>query len=102
MKPLLLITIAGCIITAGDLVQKQWVHTGKTWLFWAGIAIWTFGSLGLAYSFRYKNMAVASMIYILVNILTLTAVSWFLYGEKLDTKQMIGMALALAAVSLLE
>ena len=53
-------------------------------------------------SYKYKNMAVASMIYILVNILTLVVISWVAYGEKLDTKQMVGMGLALIAVFLLE
>ena len=102
MKAYFLIALAGCILTAGDLVQKQWVTTGKTWIFWLGIAIWAFGSLFLAMSYKYKNMAVASMIYILVNILTLVVISWVAYGEKLDTKQMVGMGLALIAVFLLE
>ena len=102
MKAFLLLTAGGLILTVGDIIQKQWAVSGKIWMFWLGIAVWTVGFVFLAWSFKYKNMAIASVIFVLVNIISLLLVSWFYYGEKITPVQLIGLGLAIIAVMLLE
>ena len=102
MKGLLLVMIGGVILTVGDLIQRQWIATNKTWMFALGLFTWFWGSVFLALSFRYKNIAVAYLLYIIFNIVTLTLVTWLLYGDKLSVKQMIGLTLGLVAVFFLE
>lgn len=97
-----LIFIGGLILTVGDVFQKQWVATGKTYNFWIGLLIWLIGCVCLAFSFKEKNMAVASVMFVVFNALSLSLVSWFWYNEKLTATQMTAMALAVASIVVLE
>lgn len=99
---MLMLIAGGLILTVGDIVQKQWAITHKNYLFWLGIAVWTIGSVFLAFAYQYKNMAVATVIYIMVNIVSLTLVSWYWYNEKLTPLQIFAVILAMIAVVILE
>jgi multidrug transporter EmrE-like cation transporter len=97
-----MVLAGGIILTIGDLIQRQWVESGKTWQFVLGLFVWFCGSIFLALSFKHKNIVVASLLYIIFNVITLTLITWLVYGDKLSVKQMIGVALGLLAVFFLE
>lgn len=56
----------------------------------------------LVQSFKTHNIAVASAIFVIINISTLAVVSWFVFSEPLTTKQIIGLALSFIVVMILE
>jgi len=67
-----------------------------------GGSLYIIGMNFLAFSYKYKNIAVATAGCVIVNIILLTLLSWFYYKEPLTTKQMIGISLSIVAMILLE
>jgi glucose uptake protein len=100
--PLALLFFGGVILTLGDIVAKQWVASNKNYLFLLVLFLYLFGLIFLVFSFKYKNIAVASLIFVIFNIITLTLVSWFYFNERLTPLELAGIVLGLVAVSLLE
>ncbi|MCX6774236.1 MAG: hypothetical protein NTY68_04565 [Candidatus Micrarchaeota archaeon] len=99
---LILIFIGGAVLTVGDVVMKKWVQNDNLYLYVLGLAIYMVGLNFLAYSFKFKNIAVASMIFVIFNVMTLTAVSWLYFKEGLSAMQIGGILLGIAAVAMLE
>lgn len=56
----------------------------------------------LVQSFKTQNIAIASAIFVIVNIVTLGIVSWLFFKEPLTIIQIIGIALAIIAIFILE
>ncbi|MEI7558347.1 MAG: hypothetical protein WCJ45_06135 [bacterium] len=56
----------------------------------------------LSLSYRYKNIAVASTMLVIFNIITLAIVSWLYFKEALTPMQLIGIGLGIASVIFLE
>jgi glucose uptake protein len=99
---LVLLFIGGVILTAGDIIMKKWVQNDSIYLYVLGLAIYMVGLNFLAYSFKFKNIAVASIIFVIFNVLTLTVVSWLYFKEGLSAMQIGGILLGIAAVVMLE
>lgn len=100
--PLLLLFIGGLILTVGDIIMKQWIVTQNYYWYWFGIAIYLVSMNFLAHSFRFKNIAIASVIFVLFNIITLSFVSWFYFKEKMNILSIFGLILGLVAITVLE
>ena len=100
--PIFLLLIGGIILTLGDIVMKKWVNTNNLYLYIIGIAVYLVGLNFLAQSFKFKNIAVASIILIIFNVVTLSLVSWFYFKETLNSFQITGIILGLTSVVFLE
>jgi len=92
----------GTILTVGDIFFKYWTKNPKTWLYIVGIAIYLVGLTFLVQSFKTQNIAVASAVFVIINIVTLGLVSWLFFKEPLTTLQIIGIAIAIIAILILE
>ena len=99
---LALLAIGGLILTVGDLFMKEWVVTNKSWVYLVGMIIYIIGLNFLAFSFKYKNIAAATVIFMLINIITLLVFSYFYFHEKLSGLEIAGVILGVAAIVLLE
>lgn len=99
---LVLLLTGGLILTIGDLVMKKWVVSDLKIYYVIGLLIWVVGLNFLAFSFKYKGIAVASMIFILCNTITLLIAGYFLYGEKISTQEMLGIVLGLGSLALMD
>ncbi len=99
---LALLAIGGLTLTIGDLFMKEWVTTNKSWIYLIGIIIYIIGLNFLAFSFKYKNIAVATVIFILINITSLLIFSYFYFHEKLSVMEIGGILLGIAAIVMLE
>lgn len=99
---MLLLFIGGSILTVGDVLMKQWVCTTDRVWYLFGMAAYMLGMVFLAESFKTKNIAAASVIFIIFNVSTLALVSWCVYGERLSKMQLTGVFLAILAVVLIE
>ncbi len=99
---LVLLFTGGLVLTAGDILMKTWVSTNRRALFVAGLVVWLVGLVFLAKSFKYENIAVASIIFVTFNVVTLALVSWLYFRETLTGTQITGILLGIAAVAVLE
>lgn len=86
------------MLTIGDIVMKKWVSSNNSSLFIIGLAIYLIGMIFLAYSFKYKNIAVASTIFVIFNIVTLSIVSLALFKESLTVSQIIGIIFGIISI----
>ena len=94
--------LGGVILTIGDIFFKFWAKNPHIWMYLIGIIIYIIGLMFLIQSFRNTNIAVASAIFVIANIVTLTIVSWMYFHEPLSLIQIIGIILAIVAIFLLE
>jgi multidrug transporter EmrE-like cation transporter len=99
---LILVLMGGLVLTLGDMFMKQWSINNNWISFSLGMIIWVIGLVFLAFSFKSKNIAVASLIFSLSNVIFLTLISWLYYKEPLTTYQIIGIFLGLNAIIFLE
>lgn len=99
---LLIILIAGITYTVGDIFAKYWIKTSKSFYFVSIIFFFMIASIFLAYSFKYKNIAVASLIVTLFNIAILTLISWFYFKERLSSLELFGLGLGMTSIIILE
>ena len=67
-----------------------------------GLFTWIVGLVFLAFSFKYKNIGIASLIFSLSNVITLTLFGWLYYKDILTFNQIIGIILGIIAVIILE
>lgn len=100
--PIILLAIGGLILTFGDLVMKKWVINNNIYFYIIGLMIYLIGLNFLAQSFKYKNIAIASTIFVIFNVILLSIISWFYFKEKLSTFEIIGIVLGLTSVVILE
>lgn len=100
--PIILLLIGGVVLTAGDLIMKKWVVTSSGFLYFAGLAVYLLGLIFLVESFKYKNIAVASTIFVIFNIIILALVSWIYYKETLSILQLVGIIMGITSVIVLE
>lgn len=97
--------VGGLILTIGDLLFKKWVVHGASYvslLYIGGMVLYLVGLFCLVESFKHEHMAVASALFVVVNIVSLSLVSALVYGEYLTTVQALGLVCATIAIVLLE
>ena len=102
MFPLLILLAGGIILTAGDVLMKKWSVSNDPFLYAAGMVLYLISLNFLAYSFKLKDIAIASALFVIFNILSLAAIGYFFFDEKLSVSKMIGLLLFTAAVILFE
>ena len=99
---LILVFMGGIILTGGDILMRFWMENNHYSLFVLGIMVYVVGEVLMAFSFKYQNIAVASIMTVIFNILALTLLSYFAFGDKMNTLTIVGMLLGIASVVVLE
>jgi multidrug transporter EmrE-like cation transporter len=99
---LILLACGGLVLTVGDLFMKKWVVTSSPYVYIVGMIFYIIGLNCLAFSFKYKNIAVASVIFVLINIITLLLFSYFYFKERLGGFEIAGILLGIVAIVMLE
>ena len=98
----LVLAAGGLVLTLGDIVFKYWIGYSHPLLYGIGFSLYMIGLVLLIRSYRYENIAIASTVFELINLVTLAIVSWILFKEHLSYIQMAGIGTAIVAVLLLE
>ncbi len=93
---------AGILLTIGDIVLKQWVKYSYTSLYIGGILLYLISMNLLAHSYKYEDIAVASMLMVIFNIITLTLVGYFYFNENITIYEITGIFLGIASIGFLE
>jgi multidrug transporter EmrE-like cation transporter len=102
MYPILILIIGAISLTAGDILMKDWVNSSKGLFYVIGLLCYLIGMIFLAQSFKYKNIAIASLMLIFFNIIILYFVSWLWFKEPVSLLKSIGMILGLISVVIME
>ncbi len=56
----------------------------------------------LAHSYKYEDIAVASMLMVIFNILTLTLIGYFFFHENITLYEITGIVLGITSIGFLE
>ncbi len=105
MYAIIWLVLGGIALTIGDIIFKFWVEKTLPYLsiaYIGGLALYILGLIFLVESFKTQNIAVASAVFVLINISILAIVSWLYFGDKLSLVQILGLLLAGGAIILLE
>lgn len=97
-----LILAGGIVLTVGDVVMKSWVENEKISLYIVGLGIYLLGLMFLVQSFKYENIAEASIAMVVGNVITLTILSYFYFNEKISLLGLLGILLGIASFAILE
>ena len=100
---ILLIFVAGIFLTAGDLVLRSWVAEPDTWrLYVLGVVLYFVALNFLARSYRFENIAIASVMMEVFNIVTYLAISHWKFGDTLSRFEIMGIIFGIAAIACFE
>lgn len=100
----ILLFIAGSFLTVGDLSMKEWMKVSggnlltHPFIYILGMAAYIVGLTLFAFSLKKENIAVATLILIFFNILTVLTVGRFFFGESFTPFHYVGMFLGFLAL----
>ncbi len=102
MNTIFYILSAGLILTVGDLVAGEWIQKNKKIYYIISLIIYMIGLNFLIYSYKFEDIAVATVIMEIFNIVTLTVAGKFLFKENITKTEFAGIAVGIFAVIILE
>jgi multidrug transporter EmrE-like cation transporter len=102
MPALILLVLGGSILTVGDVIFKFYAETPKSFLYVLGLIVYLLGLIFLVQTYKTENIAIASAIFVIINIVTLLFVSKFYFGEQPSLWQVVGVIIAIVAILLME
>lgn len=102
MKTIIILLLAGLILTAGDLVAGKWVENNKKFFYILALVFYMVGLNFLIYSYKFEDIAVASVIMEIFNVATLTLAGKFFFKENISKTELAGIIVGVVAVIILE
>ncbi len=102
MKPLIVLALGALVDTFGDIFMKMWLSSKSLFHLALGIFLYACGMVFLVLSYKYESIAVASVIFVILNIGMLLIASWIVFKEPISGLQLVGLGLGLIAIIILE
>jgi multidrug transporter EmrE-like cation transporter len=102
MNTLAILLSAGFILTLGDIVAGKWVQDKSRALYIGTLVLYMIGLNFLIYSYKFEDIAIASVSMEIFNIVTLTLVGKFFFKQHITKTETLGIVVGLLAVLLLE
>ena len=102
MNTLLILLIAGLTLTVGDLVAGKWIASNKKSFYILTLILYMIGLNFLIYSYKFEDIAIASITMEIFNIVTLTLAGRFLFKENITRTEVAGIMVGIIAVIILE
>lgn len=99
---LILITFAVAIEVVADIFLKKWALENRSLLFFAGIIIYTIGTIFWAISLKYELLSKAVSIFTILNFIAVVLVGIFIFKEDLSLVNKIGIVLGILSLILIE
>lgn len=99
-----LLVVAALLSGFGDIAIFQWAKGQSPWGLAGGLALWVVSLVLAGYLFRYSPLPFSVLVVLMVVIHLLIDVAWdvAVFGSRLTFAQWAGLALAGAALLLLE
>lgn len=102
LPPIVWALLAGFILTGADIVFRYWQDTPWRGGFWVALGIYTVGVMCMMFTFFGKNIAIATMLTVLINMISYLVVAYFIFGDTLSPIKLFGLGLGLIAIFVLE
>jgi multidrug transporter EmrE-like cation transporter len=102
ISPVILLFIGGIVLTIGDILAVRWVHGGQLYLYALVLILYFIGMVFLIASYKTEDIAVASTILVIFNVIILFVVGVVWFNEIITIKKVVGVLLCFVAVILLE
>jgi multidrug transporter EmrE-like cation transporter len=99
--PLLLLLIGAAVLTGGDIVLRFWVGNNKFSYYSVGLFLYLIAMIFLSQTYKFTNIALASAIFIILNLIILIIISTLYFHDKVTIWQGFGFILALIAIFLM-
>lgn len=105
---LILLLIGGTSLTVGDITAKKWIQLSggdfsvSTYWYLLSLLFYAIGVTLFAFSLKHKSIAVATIILVFCNLLTVAIIGHYFFNEKLSLLQIAGIAIGFLSVILLE
>lgn len=71
MLPLVILFLGGIALTIGDILMKRWLIGSSIGDYSLGMLLYVIGLNMLVYTFKFKNIAIASTVFVIFNVVTL-------------------------------
>lgn len=98
-----LITLAAIFEGLGDVLLKKWSVSGNKHIFFVlGLVIYLIATVVWAFSLKHEFLSKSISIVTVLNTLFVVAVGVFYFKESLSWVNMLGIALAIVAIILIE
>jgi|GEM_PF-3642038 len=94
------ISLAIILDVIAVIVARYWTLTDVSWLLYVVVALYAGVGFSFAKALKYEGMSVAYIIWVTVVAVLITALGHFVFKERLELSQLIGILLAIVAVFL--
>lgn len=104
VTPVLLIVVIVSLNAAGDYFLKLASERDgalATFEFAGGVGCYALSAIGVLYAFRIMPVSILGIWYALLSVLFLVGLGTLVFGERLQPRELLGLALALAALVLM-
>jgi multidrug transporter EmrE-like cation transporter len=98
----ILLIAGGVALTIGDVVFKYWLGHSRFSLYAIGFVLYAIALVLLIESYKFDNIAVASSILDISNVVILAVVSWLIFEEPLSFVQILGVIAGMIGLFLLQ
>ena len=96
------VVISSVLLTLADIMLREWFESHWAYGFPITLSVYCIGVFCLVMGFFGQNIALVTMIGILLNIVFYLGYSYFAYGDALNIQQIIGVMLGFGAIYLLK
>lgn len=96
------IVLGGVFLTGGDILFRIFQSSQWKFGFVVAFCVYGIGSLCMMLSFFGENIAVASILTLVFNVLIYLAAAYFFFGDTVSHREIFGILLGLAAVMVIE
>ena len=97
-----ILILGGIALTIGDVVFKYWLGHSRFSLYAIGFVLYAVALVLLIESYKFDNIAVASSILDISNVVILAVVSWIVFEEPLSFVQILGVCAGMVGLFLLQ
>jgi len=94
--------IGGLSLTIGDLIAGKWVENMSKLFYIFIIIFYMIGLNFLVISYEFKDIAAASIILEIFNVITLTLVGIYFLKENITKTELVGIIVGVLSVIILE
>jgi multidrug transporter EmrE-like cation transporter len=102
MNTLPILLVGAIALTIGDLVAGKWVENKSKVLYVLVLTFYMVGLCFLVFSYKFNDIAVASIIIEISNVILLTLIGRYLFKENITKTEVAGIITGVFAVTILE
>jgi multidrug transporter EmrE-like cation transporter len=102
MEPILILLVGGLSLTIGDLIAGKWVENKNKFLYILIMLFYMMGLNFLVMSYRFEDIAVASIILEIFNVTSLTLAGIYFFKENITKTELAGIIVGILAIIVLE